>query len=71
VHAFATLLGETDAANLLEQTLQEEKETDQKLTELAQEINDEAARAGSDKDESETSEAKPKQKAARAGSSRQ
>jgi ferritin-like metal-binding protein YciE len=40
---FANLLGHTEAARLLEQTLEEEKETDQKLTELAQStINEEA-----------------------------
>src|SRR5581483_851416 len=36
---FANLLGEREAASLLEQTLQEEKETDAKLTELAEGIN--------------------------------
>jgi ferritin-like metal-binding protein YciE len=36
---FANLLGEREAASLLEQTLQEEKETDAKLTELAEAIN--------------------------------
>jgi ferritin-like metal-binding protein YciE len=42
VRTFANLLGETEAAQLLEQTLEEEKETDQKLTQLAQDINVEA-----------------------------
>jgi ferritin-like metal-binding protein YciE len=42
VRTYATLLGEDDAAELLEQTLQEEKETDEKLTELAESINVEA-----------------------------
>ena len=32
-------LGETEVGALLEKTLEEEKETDQKLTELAEEIN--------------------------------
>jgi ferritin-like metal-binding protein YciE len=36
---FANLLGEEEAASLLEQTLDEEKETDAKLTELAEGIN--------------------------------
>lgn len=36
---FANLLGEDDAAQLLQQTLDEEKEADQKLTSLAEEIN--------------------------------
>lgn len=56
---YANLLGEDDAAELLEQTLKEEKETDQKLTKLAEKINVEA--------EAEASgEAKSKGKAARA-----
>jgi ferritin-like metal-binding protein YciE len=36
---FANLLGEDEAASLLEQTLEEEKETDAKLTQLADGIN--------------------------------
>jgi ferritin-like metal-binding protein YciE len=40
---FAQLLGHTEAAQLLEETLSEEKETDQRLTELAESVvNDEA-----------------------------
>ena len=39
VRTFANLLGETEAATLLEQTLEEEKETDEKLTQLADGIN--------------------------------
>lgn len=42
VRTYANLLGEEDAVNLLEQTLKEEKETDQKLTKLAEKINVEA-----------------------------
>jgi len=42
VKTFAHLLGEEDAAKLLEQTLQEEKDTDAKLTEAAESINVEA-----------------------------
>src|ERR1700738_1266352 len=37
--AWAQLLGESEANALLEKTLEEEKETDQKLTQLAEEIN--------------------------------
>ena len=36
VHTYARLLGENEAALLLKQTLNEEKETDAKLTELAE-----------------------------------
>jgi len=45
---FANLLGETEAASLLEETLNEEKETDEKLTELAKEINSQANEGGED-----------------------
>jgi ferritin-like metal-binding protein YciE len=41
---FANLLGHTQAAQLLQDTLEEEKETDQQLTELAESVvNEEAA----------------------------
>jgi len=36
---YATLLGDNQAAELLEKTLEEEKEADQKLSELSEEIN--------------------------------
>ena len=63
VRTYATLLGETEAAKLLEATLREEKETDQKLTKLAEKINVEA----SEQDEAEGSEpANKKGKSARA-----
>lgn len=42
VRAFAEVLGETEHVSLLEQTLEEEKETDEKLTELAEQINSQA-----------------------------
>ena len=58
VRTYANLLGESDAAELLEQTLKEEKETDQKLTKLAEKINVEA--------EEESGKAKNKGKSARA-----
>lgn len=45
VRAFAELLGENEQVSLLEQTLEEEKQADQKLTELAEEINAQAAEA--------------------------
>ena len=41
---FARVLGENEHISLLEQTLEEEKQTDKKLTQLAQEINPEAGR---------------------------
>jgi len=42
VKTYARLLGEEDAAKLLEETLQEEKDTDEKLTSAAEQINAEA-----------------------------
>ncbi len=50
---YAQVLGETEAANLLEQTLEEEKETDERLTSIAEQINPEAA----DEEEEEESTA--------------
>ena len=50
---FAKGLGETKHASLLEKTLEEEKETDEKLTELAKEINAQANELGSSKEEDE------------------
>jgi len=43
VSTYAKLLGEDAAVSLLRQTLEEEKETDEKLTELAESINLQAA----------------------------
>ena len=68
VHAYATILGETDAADLLEQTLNEEKETDQKLTGLSESINEEANRTTGTATAQE--EERPKHRTAKAGSNR-
>jgi ferritin-like metal-binding protein YciE len=45
VRTYAELMGEDDIVNLLQQTLDEEKATDEKLTKLAQNINVEAEKA--------------------------
>lgn len=45
VRTYAKLLGKNDIANLLEQTLQEEKEADQTLSEIAESVNVEAKAA--------------------------
>jgi ferritin-like metal-binding protein YciE len=45
VRTYAEILGEQNAVSLLEKTLNEEKETDEKLTELAEGINVEATEA--------------------------
>ena len=54
---FAKILGEPKHVSLLEETLQEEKETDEKLTKLAEEIN---PQANEGTEQSEGSKAKPK-----------
>jgi ferritin-like metal-binding protein YciE len=46
VATYANLLGQGEAESLLRQTLDEEKETDKKLTQLAEHINLEAKQAG-------------------------
>jgi ferritin-like metal-binding protein YciE len=51
VCAYADLLGESEHASLLRETLDEEKETDQKLTELSKEINVEAQEGRSEPEE--------------------
>jgi ferritin-like metal-binding protein YciE len=56
VCAIAKVLGETKHASLLEQTLEEETETDDKLNELAKEIN---AQANEDGPRKEQGESKP------------
>jgi len=54
VIAFAEELGESDHLELLNQTLEEEKQTDQKLTDLAGDIN---AQANQEEDSGEAEEA--------------
>ncbi|MGH7960120.1 MAG: ferritin-like domain-containing protein [Opitutaceae bacterium] len=49
--AFAQTLGETKVADLLQATLDEEGETDKRLTALAEMINEEANAAGENEDE--------------------
>lgn len=61
VRTFAELLGENEHVSLLEETLEEEKQADEKLTQLAEQINSEAVES-----ESETEEEQPE--ATRSGS---
>jgi ferritin-like metal-binding protein YciE len=51
VRTYAELLGEEEARDLLQQTLDEEAETDRKLTELSEQINVEAESPESDEEE--------------------
>ncbi len=53
VRDFAQILGYDEDASLLQETLDEEKETDQKLTELSKEINVEASSGEGEETEEE------------------
>ena len=66
VSTYAKLLGEDQAVSLLRQTLEEEKETDKKLTQLAGRINLEAAKSKESDGGSSKSGNVAKTKAARA-----
>ena len=67
VSAYAKLLGEDRALSLLKQTLDEEKETDKKLTQLSGRINVEAADSEeSDEDRGDGKKMAAKTRAARA-----
>jgi len=52
--SFAKILGETEAASLLEETLEEEKEADEKLSEISDSINVEAANEEEEEEEEDT-----------------
>ena len=60
VRTYAKLLGESGAASLLQKTLEEEKQTDAKLTKVAEQINVEAMNEG------DQSREKPAKKSAKA-----
>ncbi|HEY1658464.1 MAG TPA: ferritin-like domain-containing protein [Candidatus Sulfotelmatobacter sp.] len=53
VREMAKLLGEDDQVSLIEETLEEEKQADQKLTELSQEVNEAAAEGAEEEQERE------------------
>jgi ferritin-like metal-binding protein YciE len=57
VHAYATRLGEEEAAKLLAQTLEEEKAADTKLNEIGEELNLELS-SGEESEEPEKRQAK-------------
>jgi ferritin-like metal-binding protein YciE len=54
VRTFAELLGENEHVSLLEETLKEEKQADEKLTELSEQINQEAAQGEGEEQEMES-----------------
>jgi ferritin-like metal-binding protein YciE len=66
VRSWAELLGESEAASLLEKTLEEEKATDQKLTELSEKINVEAKGQDEEGQEEEQPQTRKKARSARA-----
>jgi len=71
VHSWAQELGEEDAADLLEKTLNEEKETDAKLTELSEQINASANEGAEEEGEEEEEETEqPEVSSTRKGRSR-
>ena len=55
VRRMAETLGEDDHVFLLEETLEEEKETDEKLTELAEQINTQANESGTEQQDDASS----------------
>lgn len=63
VRTWADLLGETQAQQLLDKTLEEEKQTDEKLTQLSEQLNSQAQSEGSEgpQDEEEENEEKEDQ----------
>lgn len=65
--AWSEILGETEASSLLEKTLDEEKLADQKLTELAEDINTQAHEVSAEMSEEEEAP-RPKARSAKAGS---
>lgn len=65
VRTFAELLGDQEGVRLLSETLEEEKATNEKLTELSETINADAV--GSASTEEEAEEVTPKKKAKGAG----
>ena len=63
VRAFAEELGESEHVSLLEETLEEEKKTDEKLTDLAKQINAQANEEAGQAEKRQTSQKKSKRAA--------
>jgi ferritin-like metal-binding protein YciE len=71
VHAWAKELGEDEAAELLEKTLTEEKETDAKLTDISEHVNPSAnSEAEEESEEKEGEETEERATPARRGKAR-
>jgi ferritin-like metal-binding protein YciE len=71
VRTWANRLGKGDVAALLEDTLEEEKETDQKLTTIAESFINEAAARGAGEEEEEEETAATRKQHARSSTRRQ
>lgn len=65
VSAMAKALGKDDIAKLLDQTLQEEKDTDQKLTQVSEGVNQSALENSEGDEEGDEDEPAPKKTAAK------
>lgn len=65
---WANLLGKSEVAALLEETLEEEKETDQRLTSIAESMVNPEAMQGGEQDEEEEEAGETRGRAARPGS---
>jgi ferritin-like metal-binding protein YciE len=63
VRSMAETLGESNHVSLLEKTLEEEKDTDEKLTELAEQINTQA-NSGNEQDEASSRDKKKSKRVA-------
>lgn len=70
LRTLAMIMGEDDAASLLQETLDEEGETDHLLTEIAESINPEAYREGMDEEDEDMEEDEAPVKTSRKSSRR-
>lgn len=70
VVALATAMGHDDVAQLLGQTLEEEKATDQKLTEVSESVNKEAIGDDEEEEDEEDEEEAPPAKSAKKSTSK-
>lgn len=67
---YAKLLGFDEAAGMLQQTLEEEKQADETLSGLAEELNNEALQASDDEADGKGTESKPLTRARKQGTKR-
>ena len=70
VVSLAQAMGQNEIAELLSETLQEEKQTDQKLTEISKSVNEEALSAAGEEDEVEEEDDEELEQAPRKGSAK-